>query len=197
MFDRLITSPVIPTGHGIVQFLLENILFNPSLRTCVQRLKLAVTKLTTAYVQRLQQKCSDMVSLSLVPRLRPCTSLGTRLGVPEKLIQERTGHRSLEALRSYERLDEVQHKAVSTLLSNTPEKSHSMTCNQRLLSTKTNSFSMPSTSYGPPLQTVTLQHLHGCTINFNCAPPPALATPQLALQDTTYTETELSEHFNT
>ena len=25
-----------------------------------------------------------------------------RRGVPEKLIQERTGHRSLEALRSYE-----------------------------------------------------------------------------------------------
>ena len=33
-----------------------------------------------------------------------------RHSVPEKLIQERTGHRSLEALRSYERLDEVQHK---------------------------------------------------------------------------------------
>ena len=119
-----------------------------------------------------------------------------RHGVPEKFIQERIGHRSLEALRSYERLDEVQHKAVSTLLSNAPEKSHSMTCSQRLLSTKTNSFSMPSTSYGPPLQAVTLQDLHGCTINFNCAPPPALATPQLSLQDTTYAETELSEHFN-
>ena len=31
-----------------------------------------------------------------------------RQGAPEKVIQERTGHRSLEALHSYERLDEVQ-----------------------------------------------------------------------------------------
>ena len=46
-----------------------------------------------------------------------------RQGAPEKLIQERTGHRSLEALRSYERLDEEQHKAVSSLLSNASKKS--------------------------------------------------------------------------
>ena len=33
--------------------------------------------------------------------------------VPEKLIQERTGHRSLEALRVYEQTSIQQHKAVS------------------------------------------------------------------------------------
>ena len=38
-------------------------------------------------------------------------------GAPEKLIQERTGHRSLEALRTCERSSEEQHKAASTLLS--------------------------------------------------------------------------------
>ena len=38
-------------------------------------------------------------------------------GVPEKIIQERTGHRSLEPLRTYERTTEHQHKAVSTPLS--------------------------------------------------------------------------------
>ena len=38
-------------------------------------------------------------------------------GVPEKLIQERTGHRSLEALRVYERTNVQQHKAVSSTLS--------------------------------------------------------------------------------
>ena len=41
----------------------------------------------------------------------------TGSGVPEKIIQERTGHRSLEALRTYERTTENQHKEVSTLLS--------------------------------------------------------------------------------
>jgi hypothetical protein len=38
-------------------------------------------------------------------------------GVPEKLIQERSGHRSLEVLRTYERTNQKQHRAVSALLS--------------------------------------------------------------------------------
>ena len=37
--------------------------------------------------------------------------------VPESLIQERTGHRSLKALRVYERSTEAQHQAVSAVLS--------------------------------------------------------------------------------
>ena len=37
---------------------------------------------------------------------------------PEKVIQERTGHRSLDELQLYERSSESQHRAVSTLLSN-------------------------------------------------------------------------------
>ena len=38
-------------------------------------------------------------------------------GVPEKIVQERTGHRSLEALRTYERSSIEQHRAVSAILS--------------------------------------------------------------------------------
>ncbi len=48
-------------------------------------------------------------------------------GVPERDIQERTGHRSLEALRKYERTGEQQHKAVSSMLSSSvdlPYSSH-------------------------------------------------------------------------
>ena len=47
-------------------------------------------------------------------------SSATRLfeaGVPEKVIQQRTGHRSLEALRMYERVTEQQEQAVSKILS--------------------------------------------------------------------------------
>ena len=33
-------------------------------------------------------------------------------GVPEKIIKERTGHRSLEALRLYERTTSNQHQAA-------------------------------------------------------------------------------------
>ena len=40
-------------------------------------------------------------------------------GVPEKLIQEKTGHRSIEALRLYERSNANQHQAVSKILSDT------------------------------------------------------------------------------
>ncbi len=48
-------------------------------------------------------------------------------GVPEREIQQRTGHRSLEALRKYERTGEQQHKAVSSMLSSAvdlPYSSH-------------------------------------------------------------------------
>ena len=55
-----------------------------------------------------------------------------RHGAPEKLIQERTGHRSIEALRTYERLDEMQHRAASSILSNAQGISRSMTYNQHV-----------------------------------------------------------------
>ena len=37
-------------------------------------------------------------------------------GVPEKIIKERTGHRSLEALHVYEHTTSMQHQAVSSIL---------------------------------------------------------------------------------
>ena len=40
------------------------------------------------------------------------------MGIPEKVIQERMGHKSLEALRTYERMNSRQHETVSHLLSN-------------------------------------------------------------------------------
>ena len=42
-------------------------------------------------------------------------------GIPEKIIQERTGHRSIKALRMYERTTTSQHVAVSNILSSTTE----------------------------------------------------------------------------
>ena len=38
-------------------------------------------------------------------------------GVPEKIVQERTDHRSIKALRMYERTTTSQHMAVSSVLS--------------------------------------------------------------------------------
>ena len=44
-----------------------------------------------------------------------------KAGVPEKAIQERTGHMSLTGLRHYERTDTEQQKAISKVLAN-PER---------------------------------------------------------------------------
>ena len=42
-------------------------------------------------------------------------------GVPAKIIQERTGHRSIECLQMYEHTSEKQQLAVSKVLSSTSE----------------------------------------------------------------------------
>ena len=39
-----------------------------------------------------------------------------RCGVPEKQVQEQTGHRTVKALRMYERTSLSQHAAVSNIL---------------------------------------------------------------------------------
>ena len=39
-----------------------------------------------------------------------------RANVPEKIIQRTTGHRSIEALRTYEQVSTEQQKAVSKVL---------------------------------------------------------------------------------
>ena len=95
-------------------------------------------------------------------------------GVPEKLIQERTGHRSLEALRMYERTNENQHKAVSSILSATGKTSYAehmyaddassisstvATVHQASTLTQTQN-TQPGFSF---------HNIYGCTININAA----------------------------
>lgn len=115
-------------------------------------------------------------------------------GVPEKLIQERTGHRSLESLRTYERSSEEQHKAVSTLLS-APASHSGASYSHCFSSTKTKTIDIhpvPSTSQG--FMPVSFQNVHGCTINIMSAPQPPLPPPQAPLVD--FTETELQSFFS-
>ena len=42
-------------------------------------------------------------------------------GVDEQLIMARTGHRSLDGIRTYKRVSDEQHKQVSAILNNTGE----------------------------------------------------------------------------
>ena len=81
--------------------------------------------------------------------------------VPEKLIQERTGHQSLKALRIYERSTAEQHKAVSTLLSSGKES----TFHQNLVEVKQTSQNV-DVQYQPAGSiNISFQNLTGCTIN--------------------------------
>ena len=90
-------------------------------------------------------------------------------GVPEKLIQERTGHHSLESLRTYERTSEEQHKAASSVLS---ASSHTgADYSHWFSSTKTKSINVhpvPFSSQG--FVPVSFQNVQGCTINIMSAP---------------------------
>ena len=86
--------------------------------------------------------------------------------VPEKIIQERTGHRSLAALRTYERTTSEQHEAVSSLLAARPTVSGPAYINQYRQS-KDIQIQQPATS------SITIQGCTGCTINIQ-QPPPQL-----------------------
>ena len=83
--------------HGISMYLLERIHCQKWLQTCV--LKLGLSGKKTNYSLRVSG-----------------TSCLFEAGVPEKLIQQRTGHRTLESLRMYERVTDKQQLAVSKVL---------------------------------------------------------------------------------
>ena len=102
-------------------------------------------------------------------------------GVPEKVIQARTGHVSVEGLRAYERLSEHQHKAACNLLSsnnqqnslvpyitsppvnNTQVVDHRKQLVQQHQSTVM-CINTPAQSAPPALN---IHDLHGCTITIN------------------------------
>ena len=95
------------------------------------------------------------------------------MGVPEKIIQERTGHKSLEALRTYERMNDGQHKTVSHLLSNpSGNTSNQLKMNNYHVASQ---YSRSSSTFNPNNNhNISFSDLQGCTININSAPvlPP-------------------------
>ena len=133
----------------------------------------------------LNEKVKKMCSMAGIPGRKTNHSLratgATEMyesGAPEKLIQERTGHRSLEALRSYERTS-AQHlhmakSTKSTILGINPSASQAS----------------PTPSPG-----ISFQNLHGCTINITMTnlPPQPAAAASLPVID--LTETEIDELF--
>ncbi len=53
-----------------------------------------------------------------------------RAEVPEKIIKQRTGHRSVESLRKYEHTSTTQHQAVANILSSDTTTSYSTQMSQ-------------------------------------------------------------------
>ena len=88
--------------------------------------------------------------------------------VPEKIIQERTGHRSLAALRMYERTTEEQHKAASTILSSSFEQTFQQTLNTPQAPFQKGAPGQPSFNY----------NMTACTVNILQAP---MLTPMQAV----------------
>ena len=113
------------------------------------------------------------------------------MGVPEKVIQERTGHRSIEALRVYERTNTHQQEAASNILPGLPVRSYVEQMHVARHHSQTTSLSLgtppPSCTFqGLP---ISFGNLYGCTINIhNSSTNPQPTTPSLNI-----TEAELDE----
>ena len=90
-------------------------------------------------------------------------------GIPEKIIKERTGHRSLECLWMYERTSEKQHNAVSRILSAKSETNF----NIEMSKLEDNSTNISSHSSVP------VMNFNHCevTINYNQSTPSLLPQP--------------------
>ena len=109
-------------------------------------------------------------------------------GVPEKLIQERTGHHSLEALRSYERSNAGQHQTVSAILS-APQQLYRHTTETRPLFHSMQSSIELEPSHNLP--GVSFQNLYGCTINIHNPPQPPSSTHMTQSQLINMSDSEL------
>ena len=77
-------------------------------------------------------------------------------GVPEKVIQERTGHLSLSGLRQYERTSGEQQRTVSRILASRENVSYQ------------SSSVAPSSACMP---TITLSNCTNCSVTIAVAPP--------------------------
>lgn len=97
-------------------------------------------------------------------------------GVPEKVIQQRSGHLSLDGLRQYQRTTVDQHEAVSKVLASTSTLEKKVVRHQEVVT------QMPQMNFS------------SCSVNiYNCPPPPPIEGPPQApfstpLLDITNTE---------
>lgn len=103
--------------------------------------------------------------------------------VPEKIIQERTGHKSLAALRTYERTTEQQHQVVSGIMAASRDHSYEQGYTQHL---QPNPICLPQQS---------MFNMQGCTVTINMGQqlPPLPPPRPIPTLDFTLDEHEVQE----
>ena len=95
------------------------------------------------------------------------------MGVPEKLIQERNGHRSLDSLWMYERTSTHQQQAASNILSGSNLKIYTEQIQFAKHHSQTNILSIgPSPSSTVQSLSIYFGNLYGYTININASTNP-------------------------
>ena len=107
-------------------------------------------------------------------------------GVPEKIIKERTGHRSLDALRCYEKTTCTQHNAVSSILCQNKTATFSQALEEQNSTTSVQTW--PSKYL--PTQPV----FNNCTFNFGTVPLPPLTSHISATTQPTSAASSTSPH---
>ena len=103
--------------------------------------------------------------------------------VPEKIIQERTGHRPVKALRLYERTTGEQHQQVSHILSNQMQQRSIFTLQNQGVSAQGPTSMPPLPAFGM---------LQNCTINVNYGTSTINTQHQAPTYDKVEVERELS-----
>ena len=99
--------------------------------------------------------------------------------VPEKIIQERTRHRSTDSLRLYERTTDKQHQAISQVLGSKVAVSCTSVLQDKVEEKQT-TMRQPMEQ---PTNMAPVFNMSGCTVNiaFNQAPPPLPSLSQIPL----------------
>jgi len=85
--------------------------------------------------------------------------------VPEKIVQQRTGNRSLDGLRRYERTSLEQQRAVSSVLASSKLTDYTSELCKAEKSCKSKTELSRSEKSKDPLDKLNLQHCQNCTIN--------------------------------
>ncbi len=95
-------------------------------------------------------------------------------GVPEKVIQQRTGHLSLQGLRQYERVTENQQQAVANVLASCESTTFERAVDQGVVRHSVGMVSPPQPS---PVAFAPQMSFSGCSVNIYQGQVPVPPTP--------------------